>query len=96
MGKYLTAEKKKYPGVFLFLGPLLPERLDVTRVPQSQLRELTINLCGTCWLLVLCHTCNIIIHQIVKVPITPKYFFRLSKTPVPNALRLFKQNLDFL
>lgn len=34
---------------FLFAGPLLPENLDVRRIPVSQVRDLTIDLSGECF-----------------------------------------------
>lgn len=32
----------------IFLGPLLPECLDVRNIPTSQIRDLTIELSGEC------------------------------------------------
>ena len=37
------------PFDFLYLGPLLPENLDVRCIPVSQVRNLTIDLSGECF-----------------------------------------------
>ena len=38
----------RLPFDFLYVGPLLPENLDVRCIPVSKVRDLTIDLSGKC------------------------------------------------